>query len=1019
MIASINGFIIFCLIFTSAYFLGLLTFLADNEKEKCDMTYMFEVPRYVRISNNFEKHFPKYALYYYDEGAPHTSTPKFRGMPVLFIPGNAGSYKQVRSLASVALRKAMSGRLPFHFDYFALDMNEELTGLSGIFLNDQLDYVNRSLHLILTLYKNQKYAPTSVILFGHSMGGVIARKLAQMPSSPVQIVVTLASPHKRSPIILDEHISSFYDNVKDPIRENITFISLSGGYGDFLVPSTLTDSKDNSSLYAITTHVPLVWVPADHTQIMWCKQIVLALTRCLFDCVDPRRRQISDSSEYRKRIFEHHLLEHSGTNAKFREKYYNKVNLEENAKWIEKLPRQYSVRFLNGVRDLQWYMVRLVDDVKHEMLTVVGLNLEIVDWIFACNAYIPKNTYKICEDGMHLTHLSTIDPSARYKRRSLTINLHDLKNNYTDELSHVVFKVAPTKEPVVYHVDVYNRADRTIHFKLPNWSDLWMKTIIKETAGNAIRYEIHLSELTHIVQSFLVYLRPFKCSKDSHHSTLSLVVPWGNENSHKHVTEGDRDPFHIRLYNSKPNGTVDSAILRLTLDPNCRYEVRIQRSIRGTLNQMARFYTPLLIVNISTVILLILKTQLQSLGSEKGCTSFFSALKNGTKPYYVLGSAKLGTAILSYATFSKFLPVSNWHVMKEDGIDFFLLPYIMYLISIGVLWVFASLVTVWITLCESTIHKMFLKFLTKTVPFTIIWSEYMVEALQKIPVLVSTAIICISYSACGGLALALGTIFYFLKLTQMSQEFIEETVFTVIKRFIVKCRRGKTKMELGNKETISEHTNKEEKDEVSACSNPGDENDVKDLKNDDCNVDTKSSHSKKEELINSQANFDQTRDIGSVASPTTKESIDKKLSPPSAISFHGVMFLIWVLATIINLPTLATWARNYRYSASLHPDPSFLPGFLLSVCTIPLWQFEMPNIRKKWYVETSYLINTIAVIGLIYAPIYIYRLNYLLSAVVVIVVLHQVLAPVTSAASSKDTQDEELEKYDIIKTKLE
>lgn len=40
-------------------------------------------------------------------------------------------------------------------------------------------------------------------------------------------------------------------------------------------------------------------------------------------------------------------------------------------------------------------MIRIVDDPKHEMLTIVALNLESVDWVYACNAHIPRKTYKI------------------------------------------------------------------------------------------------------------------------------------------------------------------------------------------------------------------------------------------------------------------------------------------------------------------------------------------------------------------------------------------------------------------------------------------------------------------------------------------------------------------------------------------------------------------------------------------------------------------------------------------------
>lgn len=73
---------------------------------------------------------------------------------------------------------------------------------------------------------------------------------------------------------------------------------------------------------------------------------------------------------------------------------------------------------------------------------------------------------------------------------------------------------------------------------------------------------------------------------------------------------------------------------------------------------------------------------------------------------------------------------------------------------------------------------------------------------------------------------------------------------------------------------------------------------------------------------------------------------------------------------------------------------------------------------RCWYREVSQLINAIAVIGLIYAPIYIYRLNYLMSAAVIVVVAHQIFAP-DATDSSSNVEDEDRNKYDNIKTKLE
>lgn len=80
------------------------------EPNHCDMTYMW--PSWIEV---YEAHTAgrrrgicdKYTLYYYVEGDVTAGTEEQRlkqlsGVPVLFIPGNAGSHKQGRSLGSEA-----------------------------------------------------------------------------------------------------------------------------------------------------------------------------------------------------------------------------------------------------------------------------------------------------------------------------------------------------------------------------------------------------------------------------------------------------------------------------------------------------------------------------------------------------------------------------------------------------------------------------------------------------------------------------------------------------------------------------------------------------------------------------------------------------------------------------------------------------------------------------------------------------------------------------------------------------
>jgi len=71
-----------------------------------------------------------------------TSTSKFHARNI--FKGNAGSYKQVRSIASVALRKAIDiTKYKTHFDFFTIDFGEEMSAIYGPVLNEQSMFAAR------------------------------------------------------------------------------------------------------------------------------------------------------------------------------------------------------------------------------------------------------------------------------------------------------------------------------------------------------------------------------------------------------------------------------------------------------------------------------------------------------------------------------------------------------------------------------------------------------------------------------------------------------------------------------------------------------------------------------------------------------------------------------------------------------------------------------------------------------------------------------------------------------------
>ncbi|KAJ1850803.1 GPI inositol deacylase, partial [Coemansia sp. RSA 486] len=187
---------VFCLLFLSSI-IGLLAarsyFNAQPDIPSCVMSY--SRPRFLEqtlFDKAWTRFSAKYKLYLYREGGYDVFDEPYR-IPVLFVPGNAGSPKQARSIASATTSAFVDlmGKDPsavdrgqIGFDFFTVGLNEEFTALHGYSILEQADFVNDAIRYILSLYPKTRlrhklstngteYAlPTSVIVIGHSMGGV-------------------------------------------------------------------------------------------------------------------------------------------------------------------------------------------------------------------------------------------------------------------------------------------------------------------------------------------------------------------------------------------------------------------------------------------------------------------------------------------------------------------------------------------------------------------------------------------------------------------------------------------------------------------------------------------------------------------------------------------------------------------------------------------------------------------------------------------------------------------------------
>lgn len=330
---------------------GLLVFVAIGilstqdhigaDSPQCRPIYMY--PSYARVTgfdSSHTKFASKYNLFLYrEQGKDKVPTENeeniLDGIPVLFIPGNAGSYKQVRSIAAEASNifhdhkheEQFKGR---NLDFFSAHFNEDFTAFHGRTMLDQAEYLNDAIRFILSLYSNSSNPPESVLLLGHSMGGVVSRVMLTLPNyveNSVNTIISLASPHAAAPATFDGDIMRVYgatdkfwragfygdeSSISSRRLKNVTLISITGGLLDTTLPADYTIMNglvpDTNGFTMYTTGIPGVWTPIDHLAIVWCDQLRKAVASTMLSIVDPSSSSRTYPLAKRMELFRRGLL---------------------------------------------------------------------------------------------------------------------------------------------------------------------------------------------------------------------------------------------------------------------------------------------------------------------------------------------------------------------------------------------------------------------------------------------------------------------------------------------------------------------------------------------------------------------------------------------------------------------------------------------------------------------------------------------------------------------------------------
>ncbi|NWH63765.1 PGAP1 deacylase, partial [Geococcyx californianus] len=735
----------------------------------------------IKLPKKTARRYPAYELYLYGEGnyAEENKNLLLTGIPVLFLPGNAGSYKQVRSLGSIALRKAEDVDFKYHFNFFSINFNEELVALYGGSLQRQTKFVHECIKVILKLYRGREFAPTSVAIVGHSMGGLVARALLTLKNFKpelINLLITQATPHVAPVLPLDKYLTDFYAAVnnhwtlKAQDLRNLTTLSVAGGFRDYQVRSGLAFlprlSQHDSALSVVSSAVPRAWASTDHLSIVWCKELILATIRALFDLIDENTRQITEDPKKRMSVLKHHFVRHPA-----------KI-FEENPEAFSELTGMIIIPavciiktylFLGAfmwitVKASKWtYSVYNDSDGKYFAFPLASYR-KSYSHVYCENTMLDTNSWIYgCMNSNSLTCLEATDLSWRAELLPTT-KVVILKLKDYPSLSHVVIQVPPAAgNKYTLTCEFFQEDSRTVQLPVTHLFSFGLSSSKILLNSSGLLYNVQLQHFNQIYQAFKIYIESHCQSlKERKPSVYRLHIPWSHEDSIIVAKVPSLTEISAKLHIAQPQNDSRVPELNIYSSSDCQYEIFIYISYAYPyilVFQIIRFHAGALPVYVISNILLTYGGQLSTLMSTGQCSDFALELVRTAKPYKVEPLISIVVFLQGFNWFREIweslsLPEVDAAVLSSQDAWFPLVSLILFLFGTGIAY--------WSGVFFSTSLRL----------FSSLWLSLMRPAvLQKDNKLITPRRLCgvlslvlVSWTTCGAFAIFIIYLQYLFKV---------------------------------------------------------------------------------------------------------------------------------------------------------------------------------------------------------------------------------------------------------------
>ncbi|NWT96770.1 PGAP1 deacylase, partial [Urocynchramus pylzowi] len=847
------------------------------EENRCSMTYMYEYPEYLKIKlpKKTARRYPAYELYLYGEGnyAEENKNLLLTGIPVLFLPGNAGSYKQVRSLGSIALRKAEDVDFKYHFNFFSVNFNEELVALYGGSLQRQTKFVHECIKVILKLYKDREFAPSSVAIVGHSMGGLVARALLTLKNFKpelINLLITQATPHVAPVMPLDKYLTDFYTAVnnhwilKAQDLRNLTTLSVAGGFRDYQVRSGLAFlprlSQHDSALSVVSSAVPRAWASTDHLSIVWCKELILATIRAFFDLIDENTRQITEDPKKRMSVLNHHFVRHPAK--MYEENPEAFTHLTGAFNWITVKASKWTHPVYND-SDGKYFSFPLASHRKsYSHVYCENSMLDTSSWIYGCM----NTNSSMCLEAADLSWRAELLPTT--KASVVMLKLLDYPS-----LSHIVIQVPPAVgNKYTLGCEFFKEDSRTVQLPVTSIFSFGFSSSRILLNSSGLLYNVQLQHFNQIYQAFKIYIDSHCQSlKERKPSVYRLHIPWSYEDSITVAKVPSLAEISAKLHIAQPHSDSSLPELNIYSSPDCQYEVIVKTSLLQVLGQIVRFHAGAFPVYIVSNILLTYGGQLSTLRSTGQCSDFSLELVRTAKPYKVEPLISIAVFLQGFNWFREIweslsLPEVDAAVLSSQDAWFPLVSLILFLFGTGIAY--------WSGVFFSTSLRLFSSLWLTLIRPTELQKDKLITP-SRLCGMISLALV--SWTTCGAFAVLIIYLQYFVGCYKPVHNFV-----TSVFHF------------------------------------------------------QDSGHSKETSQNSSTHTVKAQNSVDSIPEATQSPFNSKTLAEAvNSLKMHITVLNLFTWIVLLNLPSLIYWLKNLRYNVRLDPDPCRSTAIFL-VCILEI-----------------------------------------------------------------------------------